>query len=179
LPYSFDIPSLSGQIAMNVEKGQFLKQDPGAAKLLGVLSLQALPRLLKLDFHDVFSEGLAFDGITANATISHGIARTENLKMHGVAATVLMDGTADIANESTNLHVVVIPEVNLGTAPLVYALAVNPVIGLGSFLAQLFISAPVMKALTYQMQVTGPWKAPVVTKLESGKLEPAPPKGSN
>ena len=179
LPYSFDIPSLSGQITMNVEKGQFLKQDPGAAKLLGVLSLQALPRLLKLDFHDVFSEGLAFDGITANASINHGIARTENLKMHGVAATVLMDGSADIANESTNLHVVVIPEVNLGTAPLVYALAVNPVIGLGSFLAQLFISAPVMKALTYQMQVTGPWKAPVVTKLENGKLEaPAAPKGA-
>jgi uncharacterized protein YhdP len=178
LPYSLDLPSLSGQIALNVEKGQFLKQDPGAAKLLGVLSLQALPRLLKLDFHDVFSEGLAFDGITANAAINHGIARTENLKMHGVAATVLMDGSADIANETANLHVVVIPEVNLGTAPLVYALAVNPVIGLGSFLAQLFLSAPVMKALTYHMQVAGPWKAPVVTKLDAPKIEPtAPPKG--
>jgi uncharacterized protein (TIGR02099 family) len=175
LPYAFDTPSLSGQITMNVEQGQFLKQDPGAAKLLGVLSLQALPRLLKLDFHDVFSEGLAFDGITANATINHGIVKTDNLKMHGVAATVLMDGTADIANESTNLHVVVIPQVNLGTAPLVYALAVNPVIGLGSFLAQLFLSAPVMKALTYQMQVTGPWKAPVVTKLASAQAEHATP----
>ena len=177
LPYALDLPSLSGQIAMNVEKGQFLKQDPGAAKLLGVLSLQALPRLLKLDFHDVFSEGLAFDGITANATINRGIAKTDNLKMHGVAATVLMDGSADIANETANLHVVVIPEVNLGTAPLVYALAVNPVIGLGSFLAQLFLSAPVMKALTYHMQVTGPWKAPVVTKLENARSEPPAAKG--
>src|SRR5213076_2005444 len=110
LPYSLDLPSLSGQFQMNVESGQFLKQDPGAAKLLGVLSLQALPRLLKLDFHDVFSEGLAFDGISANAMIMHGVLKTDNLKMHGVAATVLMDGTADIANESTNLHVVVIPE---------------------------------------------------------------------
>ena len=173
LPYSLDIPSLSGQIQMNVESGQFLKQDPGAAKLLGVLSLQALPRLLKLDFHDVFSEGLAFDGISANATITHGVVKTDNLKMHGVAATVLMDGSADIANESTNLHVVVIPEFNLGTGPLVYALAVNPVIGLGSFLAQLFLRAPVMKALTYHMQVAGPWKAPVVTKLDGGKLEAA------
>jgi len=172
LPYAMDLPSLSGQIVMNVEKGQFIKQDPGAAKLLGVLSLQALPRLLKLDFHDVFSEGLAFDGLTANAAIERGIVRTENLKMHGMAATVLMDGSADIANELTNLHVVVIPEVNLGTAPLVYALAVNPVIGLGSFLAQLFLSAPVMKALTYHMQVTGPWKAPVVTKLDAAKAEP-------
>jgi len=173
LPYHMDLPSLSGTLALNVEKGQFLKQDPGAAKLLGVLSLQALPRLLKLDFNDVFSEGLQFDGITANATINHGIVKTDNLKMHGVQATVLMDGTADIANESTNLRVVVIPQVNLGTAPLVYALAVNPVIGLGSYLAQLFLSAPVMKALTYQMQVTGPWKAPVITKIENPK-EPTP-----
>ncbi|MBB5606717.1 MULTISPECIES: YhdP family protein [unclassified Janthinobacterium] len=174
LPYSLDIPSLSGNIEMNVESGQFLKQDPGAAKLLGVLSLQALPRLLKLDFHDVFSEGLAFDGITANASIKRGVVSTDNLKMHGVAATVLMDGTADIANETTNLHVVVIPEFNLGTGPLVYALAVNPVIGIGSFLAQLFLRAPVMKALTYHMQIAGPWKSPVVTKLDGGKLEPVP-----
>ncbi|TWI51424.1 uncharacterized protein (TIGR02099 family) [Pseudoduganella flava] len=181
LPYALDIPTLSGKLDLNVEKGQFLKQDPGAAKLLGVLSLQALPRLLKLDFHDVFAEGLAFDGITANATIDRGIVKTENLKMHGVQATVLMAGTADIAHESTNLHVVVIPELNFGTAPLVYALAVNPVIGLGSYLAQLFLSAPMMKALTYQMQVTGPWKAPVITKLDTNRIEsrnetPAPQK---
>jgi uncharacterized protein YhdP len=163
---------------MNVEDGQFLKQDPGAAKLLGVLSLQMLPRILKLDFHDVFSEGLAFDGITANAMITRGVVKTDNLKMHGVSATVLMDGTADIAHESTNLHVVVIPEFNLGTGPLVYGLAVNPVIGLGSFLAQLFLRAPVMKALTYQMQVTGPWKSPTITKLDHRQAQARPAQAS-
>jgi uncharacterized protein (TIGR02099 family) len=167
VPYALDIPTLSGQIEMNVTGGQFLKQDPGAAKLLGVLSLQALPRLLKLDFHDVFSEGLAFDAISANAMITRGVAKTDNLKMRGVAATVLMEGTADIANESTDLHVVVIPEFNLGTGPLVYGLAVNPVIGLGSYLAQLFLRAPVMKALTYQMRITGPWKSPTIVKLDN------------
>lgn len=171
LPYALDTPTLSGKLELDVAKGQFLKQDPGAAKLLGVLSLQALPRLLKLDFHDVFSEGLAFDGITADAVIDRGIVKTENLKMHGVQATVLMAGTADIGNESTNLHVVVIPQLNFGTAPLVYALAVNPVIGLGGYLAQLFLSAPMMKALTYQMQVAGPWKSPVITKLDASRVD--------
>ncbi|MDB5756299.1 MAG: hypothetical protein JWR56_2727, partial [Massilia sp.] len=68
---------------------------------------------------------------------------------------------------------VVIPEFNLGTGPLVYALAVNPVVGLGSFLAQLFLRAPVMKALTYQMRVSGPWKAPVITKLDYNTPLPA------
>jgi uncharacterized protein YhdP len=173
LPYALDIPTLSGQIQMNVESGQFLKQDPGAAKLLGVLSLQMLPRMLTLDFKDIFSEGLAFDGISANAIITRGVVKTDNLKMHGVAATVLMDGSADIANETADLHVVVIPEFNLGTGPLMYGLAVNPIIGLGSYLAQLFLRAPVMKALTYQMRITGPWKAPVITKLERG-TRPAP-----
>jgi uncharacterized protein YhdP len=174
LPYALDIPSLSGQIEMNVESGQFLKQDPGAAKLLGVLSLQALPRLLKLDFHDVFSEGLAFDGISANAMIQRGVLRTDNLKMHGVAATILMDGSADIANETTNLRVVVIPEFNLGTGPLVYGLAVNPIIGIGSYLAQLFLRAPVMKALTYQMRISGPWKSPTIVKIDNPTAPPAP-----
>jgi uncharacterized protein YhdP len=50
----------------------------------------------------------------------------------------------------------------------VYGLAVNPVLGLGGYLAQLFLRAPVMKALTYQMQVTGPWKSPTITKIPNG-----------
>jgi uncharacterized protein YhdP len=99
--------------------------------------------------------------------IQRGVVKTDNLKMHGVAATILMEGTADIANESTDLRVVVIPEFNLGTGPLVYGLAVNPVIGLGSYLAQLFLRAPVMKALTYQMRITGPWKSPTIIKLDN------------
>lgn len=165
LPFSLDIPSLSGQFSMNIASGQFLKVDPAAAKLLGVLSLQALPRRLVLDFHDVFSEGFAFDGVTANASIAQGVAKTDNFKMRGVAATVLIDGSADIAKEAQNLHVVVIPDINVGTASVVYGLAVNPVIGVGTFLAQLFLRDPLAKAFTFEYQVTGPWKDPVVTKL--------------
>lgn len=166
LPFAFDIPSLSGNLKMELVGGQFLKVEPGAAKLLAVLSLQALPKLLKLDFHDVFSEGFAFDAITANAQISKGVLSTENLKMVGVNATVLMEGSADIAHETQNLYVVVVPEINVGTASMVYALAVNPVVGLGSFLAQMFLRNPLMKALTFQYQISGPWKEPLITKVE-------------
>lgn len=174
LPFSLDVPSLSGQLRLDVESGQFLKGDQSAAKLLGVLSLQSLPRRLALDFRDVFSDGFAFDGVNAAATIKQGVAKTDNFKMRGLGATVLIDGTADIAKESQNLHVVVIPEINAGAASVVYALAVNPVIGVGTFLAQLFLRDPLMKAFTFEYQVTGPWKDPVVTKL--GR-KPASPSG--
>lgn len=165
-PFSLDIPSLSGNLQLQIASGQFLKVDPSAAKLLGVLNLQSLPRRLVLDFRDVFSEGFAFDSVTAGATITQGLVTTDNFKMRGVAATVLIDGTADIAKESQNLHVVVIPEINVGAASVVYGLAVNPVIGVGTFLAQLFLRDPLMKAFTFEYQISGPWKEPVVNKLQ-------------
>jgi uncharacterized protein (TIGR02099 family) len=171
LPFSLDVPSLSGQVRLDMTAGQFLKVDPGAAKLLGVLSLQSLPRRLALDFRDVFSEGFAFDGIAATARIAKGVARTDSFKMRSVNATVLIDGSADIAQESQNLHVTVIPEINAGTASVVYALAVNPLVGVGTFLAQLFLREPLMKAFTFEYSVTGPWKDPVVTKLERDGIE--------
>jgi uncharacterized protein (TIGR02099 family) len=171
MPFSLDVPSLNGNIQLDLASGQFLKADANAAKLLGVLSLQSLPRRLVLDFRDVFSEGFAFDGVAATANISQGVARTDNFKMRGVAATVLIDGSADIGQEAQNLHVVVIPDFNVGAASVVYGLAVNPVIGVGTFLAQLFLREPLMKAFTFEYQVTGPWKDPVVTKLARKQLQ--------
>ena len=165
LPYAMDIPSMTGQLQLELASGQFLKVDPGAAKLLGVLSMQSLARRLTFDFRDVFSDGFAFDGINGTAQIQQGVARTNNLKMRSVNATVLMDGSADIARESQDMHIAVIPEINAGAASVVYALAVNPVIGLGTFLAQLFLREPLARAFTYEYQITGPWKDPHVAKL--------------
>ncbi|MGI4935844.1 MAG: YhdP family protein, partial [Janthinobacterium lividum] len=153
LPFSLDLPSLSGEVKLDLSSGQFLKVDPAAAKLLGVLNLQSLPRRLALDFRDVFSEGFAFDGVLASANIDQGIMSTENFKMRSVAAVVLMNGSVDIARESQDLHVVVLPEVNVGAASVVYGLMVNPVIGLGTFLAQLFLRDPLMQAFTMEYQV--------------------------
>ncbi|HEX2605485.1 MAG TPA: YhdP family protein [Oxalicibacterium sp.] len=165
-PFSFDIPSLSGSINLDMASGQFLKVEPGAAKLLGVLSLQSLPRRLTLDFRDVFSQGFAFDNVTGNALIENGVATTDNFKMRGVNAAVLMDGKVDIDKETQDLRVVVIPEINAGAASVVYGLAINPVIGVGTFLAQLFLRAPLAQAFTFEYTITGPWSDPNVTKVD-------------
>jgi uncharacterized protein YhdP len=150
-----------------MEGGQFLKADPGLAKLLGVLSLQSLPRRLALDFRDVFSEGFTFDFVRGDITIERGIAFTNNLQMKGVNAAVLMEGKADIAQETQNLRVLVVPEINAGTASLV-ASVINPAIGLGSFLAQLFLRQPLMKAATQEFHVDGTWTDPRVTRVGRG-----------
>ena len=164
-PLSFDYPSMSGQFNVNIESGQFLKADPGLAKLLGVLSLQSLPRRLTLDFRDVFSEGFAFDFVRGDVAISQGVASTNNLQMKGVNAAVLMEGSADISRETQDLKVVVIPEINAGTASLI-ATVINPAIGLGTFLAQYFLRRPLMEAATQEFHIDGSWADPKITKIE-------------
>ena len=148
-PLSLDYASMGGSANLNLENGQFLKADPGLAKLLGVLSLQALPRRLTLDFRDVFSEGFAFDFIRGDVSVAQGIARTNNLQMKGVNAAVLMEGQADIERETQALKVVVVPEINADSASLI-ASAINPVVGLTTFLAQWVLRRPLSEATTQE-----------------------------
>jgi uncharacterized protein YhdP len=164
-PLALDYPSLSGQLQLDIERGQFLKVDPGAAKLLGVLSLQALPRRLALDFRDVFSEGFAFDFVRGDARIDHGVLFTNNLQMKGVNAAVLMEGSADLAREQQDLNVVVVPEINAGTASLI-ASAINPAVGLGSFLAQFLLRQPLQSATTQEFHITGGWADPQIETIQ-------------
>jgi uncharacterized protein YhdP len=181
-PFSPDYPKMTGQVKVAIDSGQFLKAGPGAARLLSVLSLQSLPRRLLFDFRDLFAEGFAFDNVVGDVRIGDGKASTNNLRMRGAAAAVLMEGSADIVNETEDLRVVVVPEINAGTASLAYAV-INPAIGLGTFLAQYFLRKPLMAASTREFHVTGPWDDPKVERVErseaaaadaSPAAEPAP-----
>ena len=163
-PMSFDEASLGGNLKLNVENGQFLKTELGSAKLLSVLSLQSLPRRLSLDFRDVFSDGFSFDSLRGDVAIEKGMASTRNLQMRGVNAVVLMEGQVDIPRETQHLTVVVIPEINAGTASLLLA-AVNPVIGLGSFVAQYIFRRPFMAAATKEFLIDGTWADPRVEEV--------------
>ena len=170
-PLSLDYPSMGGAFTVNVESGQFLKADPGIAKLLGVLSLQSLPRRLALDFRDVFSEGFAFDFVRGDISIDKGMALTNNLQMKGVNAAVMMEGRADIAQETQSIKVVVIPEINAGTASLI-ASVINPAVGLGTFLAQVFLRRPLIESATQEFHIDGSWADPKITKVTHSATTP-------
>jgi uncharacterized protein (TIGR02099 family) len=170
-PFSIDYRTLSGDLQLSAEKGQFLKVDPGAGRLLGVMSLQSLPRRISLDFRDIFSKGFAFDTIKATAHISNGVLSTHDFKMIGPDASVLIEGETDLQTESQNLHVLVLPEINAGSASLVYAFLANPAIGIGTFLAQWVLRHPLSKIFSYEYDVTGSWAEPQVKPHERAKPE--------
>jgi uncharacterized protein YhdP len=164
-PITIDYPSMSGKMNLSIDKGQFLKTEPGAARLLGVLNLQALPRRLTLDFSDLFSDGFAFDFVRGDVRIDQGVAMTNNLQMKGVVAGALIEGKADLVRETQDLKVVVVPEINAGTASL-YVATINPLVGLTSYLAQAILSRPLIRAGTSEFHVDGTWSDPRVTKVD-------------
>lgn len=172
-PFAVHYPSLTGQMAMAIQNGQFLKVDAGAAKLLSVLSLQSLPRRLTLDFRDIFSEGFAFDSIKGDIGLDKGVASSQNLQMSGLNALVIMEGTADIVKETQNLRVVVVPEISATGVSVAY-IAVNPAIGIGSLIAQWLLSGPLAEAATREYLIEGSWAEPTIKEI---KHKPSPPAG--
>jgi uncharacterized protein YhdP len=164
-PLGIHYASLDGRIALEIDRGQFLKADPGAARLLSVLSLQTLARRVTLDFRDAFLDGFVFDRVRADALLDAGVLSTRNFRMIGPAATVLIDGTINLRNETQDLKLAVLPDVNATTASLALAV-VNPAVGLGSLVAQLVLKDPLSKLFSVEFEVRGGWADPQIRKLE-------------
>ncbi len=162
-PYRLDIPSLSGRLRLDAKNGRFRQIEPGVAKLLGILSLQALPRRASLDFQDVFSKGFTFNSIGANLSIANGAAHTEDFKMEGSAARVGMRGQVDLAAETQNLIVRVTPLLSGSIA--VAGAIVNPAVGVAAYLAQKAFKDPLSEAASFEYSVTGTWAEPVVARI--------------
>lgn len=162
-PAGLDYPTLSGEMKVEAAKGQFVKLDPGAGKLLGLISLQALPRRIGLDFRDVFSDGFAFDSIAGNLSVHKGTMRTDRLQIDGPAARIVMRGETDLQHETERLNVNVQPD--LGSTAAFGVALVNPLAGVATLLAHKVLQNPLNRMFGFDYLVTGTWDDPKVEKL--------------
>jgi len=165
-------PSLTGQMAVVAENGQFNQLEPGAGRLLGLLSLQSLPRRLTLDFRDIFSEGLAFDSIEGATTVTAGVMRTSGpLRINSPAAQIEIQGEANLKDETQNLQVLVRPRVG-SLAAIGAATLINPIAGAAALVASTVLQNPIGRLFSYRYQVTGSWSDPKVEKVGQFVEEP-------
>ena len=163
-PHEFETNGLDGSFVLGASKGQILKVQPGVGRLLGLLSLQSLPRRLSLDFRDLFSDGFAFDSITATAKVDNGILRSDDFFMTGPAAEAKITGETNLQKETQNLKVKVIPHIS-DTLSLA-ALAGGPIAGAAAFVAQKILKDPFNKIIQSEYVVTGTWNNPQEVKLD-------------
>lgn len=171
-PLDFRAAALSGELQLDLADGRFLKMKPGAGRLFGILSLQALPRRLMLDFDDVFRSGWAFDRAQAHARLNRGVMDTEDLQIQGVAAAITLRGQVDLPRQALDLHLRVEPRIDASAAALA-ATAINPALGAAAFVAQLALRKSVGRAAARSFHVRGDWSAPEIVSEEGS---PAPAK---
>lgn len=171
-PQSPDYASLSGNVTIEAKNGQFAKMDPGLGKLLGILSLQALPRRIVLDFRDVFSEGFEFNSITGKFKIAGGVAHTQDLTIAGSAAKVGMKGDINLAHETQNLRVRVAPALGQGVG--LASFIGGPVVGITTLIVNKVLQDPLDQIVAYEYNVTGTWSDPIVSKIGSPPQQPEP-----
>lgn len=168
-PHEFSLTGLSGNLQLEAKRGQFLKIQPGVGRLLGVLSLQALPRRLLFDFRDVFNDGFAFDKIGGSVQINQGVMKSRDFKMEGPAAKVAISGETNLERETLDLHVKVSP--SLSDTLSIAALAGGPVAGAAAFVAQKILKDPLNKIASYEYDIGGTWDDPQELKSGAEKKE--------
>jgi uncharacterized protein (TIGR02099 family) len=175
-PWAFSPAIAEGKIRLRIAQGQLLDVKPGATgRVLGLISLNNLPRRLSLDFKDLFAKGFSFNEISGSFVIDDGNAYTNDLTVDGLAAKIEISGRIGLADEDYDELVTVIPYVKT-SIPLVGALAGGPVVGAALLVAQTLLEGtfdPLNRIAQKQYSVTGPWHAPVIDKLHNTAPESA------
>jgi uncharacterized protein (TIGR02099 family) len=158
--------TLNGSLKVALDDGQLRDIEPGAGRMLGLLSVAQLPRRLALDFRDVTDEGLAFNSVRGDFEVRAGNAFTQNLVLKGAAVDIGIVGRTGLDTEDYDQTIVVSGNPS-GPLAVAGALAAGPVIGAGVLvLSQLFKDQ--LQGLTRAYyHVTGPWAAPVVQRISA------------
>ncbi|MDQ3495645.1 MAG: hypothetical protein M3485_09065, partial [Pseudomonadota bacterium] len=160
-PAQFRLEALQGTLALTMKNGRLVEIEPGAGRVLGLLSLAELPRRLTLDFRDFFVKGFAFNRIGGQVHFAGGQARTRDLAIEGPAAEIRIRGSADLRAQTYDQTIEVLPRTgNLLTA--VGAITAGPIGAAVGAVANAVLQKPLAEINAKVYRVTGPWKDPQV-----------------
>jgi len=171
-PSDFQLGNLEGQLVVDARNGQLLEVEPGAGRVLGLLSVAQLPRRLMLDFRDFFAKGLAFNQVQGSVQFAAGMATTDGIEMEGPAADIRIRGRTDLRAQQFDQTIDVNPRAgNLLT--VVGAVAGGPVGAALGAATNAVLSKPLGEIGARTYRVTGPWKEPKVDVVERERSSPS------
>lgn len=175
-PAQFALGALEGRLVLDARDGRLLEVEPGAGRVLGLLSLAELPRRLTLDFRDFFSKGFAFNTLAGTVRFADGRARSDDLRIDGPAAVIGIGGETNLRTQRFDQTIEVLPKAgNLLTA--VGAIAGGPVGAALGAAANAVLRKPLGQIGAKTYRVTGPWADPkveVISREQSRQVSRAP-----
>ena len=162
-----------GEFHVAMEEGALLDIDPGTGRILGIVSIAALPRRLALDFSDVFDDGLAFDTLQGDFTIDAGNAYTCNLGLEGSVADVGVVGRTGFEGKDYDQLAVIRPHVS-NLFALGGTVVGGPAVGAAVLIFSQIFRKPLSVLGESYYQITGGWDDPDVRRIQGDELNVAP-----
>ncbi len=171
-PLDFSLAKIAAKGQIYIEDGVIAQIKPGSSRMLGLLSLEALPRRLFLDFSDMSKEGLPFTTIKGDIRIRKGDAVTDNLVVKSAPADILVTGRTGLVKRDFEQLVSVVPNV-AGTVSVAGALAWGPEVAAMLALFQSIFKSGIDEATMVRYEIGGTWEKPEITRLEPVKVSEA------
>jgi len=165
-PAAFALSRLNGKMTFNVSGGNIRNADAGAGRVLGLLSVTALPRRLALDFSDVFGSGFSFDEAKGTVQLKDGTAFTDDFVLESTAASLSIQGSSDLVDKSFDYTLTVRPGVSQAL-PMIGALTAGPGGAAAGLALQGLLRRALGDATEARYSIIGPWSDPVVEPLPS------------
>jgi len=166
-PDRFDWAILEGEARLNVRDGTLESVEPGAGRVLGLLSVTELPRRLLLDFGDVFGEGLRFNRIASTLSFHEGKASTELMQLTGPSAQIFMKGYSDMLHRTLHYDMVVVPALG-NVLPILGTVAGGPLVGGAVFLLQKVFDRLADERNGINYRISGSWDEPKIERVAAG-----------
>ncbi len=172
-PYSlrnFSLAHTSGDVHITLKDGRITHLDSeteeklGLGRLLSILSLQTIPRRLKLDFSDLSEQGYSFDIFSGSFQLKNGVMTTEDSYIDGPVAYASMKGDLDLAKQMYDVDLRVSPYIT-ASLPVVATIAGGPIAGIATWVASNIINKSMQKISAYTYKISGPWSTPVVQQI--------------
>ncbi|MBI3562730.1 MAG: hypothetical protein HY080_13545 [Gammaproteobacteria bacterium] len=161
-PNRFDFAKLNGSVGVVITDGTIAEVEPGAGRLLGLLSLTELPRHLFLNFKE-FSRGMSFDEIRGSFEITNGNAITNDLNINSPAAVVAIRGRTGFAARDYDLEVIAVPRVTSSLTMIGCLLSGGATCGWAFFFDR-FMGKKIDDSLAKRYSVKGSWEHPLITE---------------
>ncbi|MEA5445663.1 YhdP family protein [Gammaproteobacteria bacterium AB-CW1] len=156
---------LGGETRLRLGSGQLREVSPGAGRVVGLFSLQALPRRLFGDFRDVFGRGLRFDSISGDFHIADGDVFTGDLALEGPAVNLRLAGRTGLYSRDYDHHVSVSSPVG-ATLPVAGAIAGGVTLGAAMLVLSELFRGPLARVGNLEYRLQGAWEDPRVIPLD-------------
>lgn len=169
-PDNWELANSEGYVNVDMQKGQFINTSQsatGTLKLISILNLTNILRRLKLDFSDLFSDGVSYDKFSGDFELASGqLSIVDQLTIESSSSQFKIAGTTSLVSQELDMDLIATLPIG-SNLPWVAAMVGGLPTAAGVYIASKVFKKQVDKFSSAVYSMEGTWDDP---KLEFQRI---------